>query len=80
MHNASWVTVYYRKIIWVVISILSALTLTNQPYPHGRFLDRYFKVLLGEGGPIFLYFFSSYGHQKGLQGQEFSGMGCLMIF
>ena len=39
-----------------------------------------FKVLWGEGGPHFEFFFSK-GHpqQKGLQGQEFSGMECLEI-
>ena len=46
------------------------------PLIHGRFLDPYFKVLLEGDKTKFLDFFSQ-GHpqQKGLQGQEFSGMG-----
>ena len=40
------------------------------PLTHGRFSDPYFKFLGERVHP----------HQKVLQGQEFSGMGCVMIF
>ena len=56
-------TLYYRRMLF-------------NPLTHGRFSDQYFKVLWEGDKTKFLYFFS-YGHpqQKGLQGQELSGMG-----
>ena len=55
---------------------ISGIVDLNISITHGRFSDPYFKVLLKGGKTKFLDFFS-YGHpqQKGLQGQEFSGMG-----
>ena len=45
------------------------------PLKHERFLDQYyFKMLWGGGGP------KGHPQQKGLQGQEFAGMGCVIIF
>ena len=65
-------------------NISRRLTVTEKPFhevtmlnplTHGRFSKPYFK-LFWEG----VNFFSSCVHQKVLQGQEFSGMGSVMIF